>query len=97
VGKLLALGVAIGGLSCVFNLYIHTYQQKGCKEATKIILDSLPFYGVIFLPLLYIQWYLEFYKDNKWIILGNIYLLFARITIDIQVKILTQDGVLVAM
>ena len=37
------------------------------------------------------MYHLDFYKDNKWIILGNICLLFALITIDIQIKILTAD------
>ena len=92
VGKLIGFGVIVAGFSCVFNLYLHTYQQKGCREASKIILDCLPFYGVVIIHLFYISWYLEFYKDNKWIILSNICLLFARITIDIQVRILTQDA-----
>ena len=91
VGKLIGLLVILGGFSCVFNLYLHTYQRNGCKEASKIIIENLPFYGVVLIPLLYITFYLEFYKDNKWIIIGNICLLFARITIDIQVKTLTAD------
>ena len=92
IGKLLGLGVLLAGFSCVFNLYLHTYQQKGFKEANTIFLDSLPFYGVVIVPLFFISMYLEFYKDNKWIILGNICLLFARITMDLQVRILTQES-----
>ena len=91
LGKLFGLLVVFGGFSCVFNLYLHTYQNKGCKEASKIFIENLPFYGVVLIPLLYIQYHLDFYKDNKWIILSNICLLFARITIDIQIKILTAD------
>ena len=91
IGKLIGLGVIIGGISCIFNLYLHTYQNKGYKELPKIFLDNIPFYNVIIIPLIFISYYLEFYKDNKWIILTNISLLFARITIDIHIKILTSD------
>ena len=91
VGKLIGLGVVIGGLSCVFNIFLHTYQKKGCKESAKILLDILPFYGVIIIPIVFIYIQLDFYKDNKWLVLGNISLLFARITMDIQIKILTLE------
>ena len=91
VGKLIGLGVVIAGLSCVFNLYLHTYQKKGCKEAAKNFLDNIPFYAVIIVPLLFIEYHLDFYIKYKWTILCNACLLFARITIDIHIKILTLD------
>ena len=91
IGKLMGLGVTLGGMSCVFNIFLHTYQKKGFKKMMKIFLDVLPFYGVIIIPLVYIGIQLDFYKDNKSLVLGNICLLFARITMDIQVKILTQQ------
>ena len=91
VGKLIGFGIVIGGFSCVFNLYLHTYQKKGLIELPKIFLDNIPFYGVIIIPLIFIFYSLEFYRDNKWIILFNISLLFARVTIDLHVKILTND------
>ena len=91
LGKLMGLGVIIGGFSCVFNLYLHTYKNKGCKETSKIIIENISFYDVIIIPILFIKYHLDFYKDNKWIIITNICLLFARITIDIQIKILTSD------
>ena len=91
LGKLIGFGVIIGGFSCVFNLYLHTYKNKGCKEASKIIIENMSFYGVVIIPILFIKYHLDFYKDNKWIIITNICLLFARITIDIQIKILTSD------
>ena len=90
-GKLIGFGVIIGGVSCIFNLYLHTYQNLGLKELPKIFLDNIPFYNVIIIPLIFISYHLEFYKNNKWIILSNISLLFARLTIDIQIKILTND------
>ena len=91
IGQLIGLGVVIAGLSCVFNLYLHTYQKKGCKEAAKNFLDNIPFYAVIIVPLLFIEYHLDFYIKYKWTILCNACLLFARITIDIHIKILTLD------
>ena len=51
----------------------------------------LPFYGVIIIPLVYIGIQLDFHKDNKGLILGKVCLLFARVTMDTQVKILTSQ------
>ena len=91
VGKLIALFVVLGGFSTVFNLYMHTYKKKGAKETAKNFLDNIPFYGVVIIPLLYIKFHLEFYQNYKWIILVNACLIFARVTIDTQIKILTND------
>ena len=91
IGKLMGLGVTLAGLSCVFNIFLHTFQKKGFKSMMKIFLDILPFYGVLIIPLVYIGIQLDFYKDNKSLILANVCLLFARITMDIQIKILTQQ------
>ena len=91
IGKLLGLGVALSSSLCIFNLVTHSFQQKGCKETAKILLDMLPFYGVLIMPIVYIAIQLDFYKDNKNLVLINACLLFARITIDIQIKVLTQQ------
>ena len=93
VGQLLGLGVVLGGFSCVFNLYLHTYQKKGCKEALKNILDGIAFYCVVIVPLFFIKFHLDFYMENKWIIICNACALFARVTIDIHIKILTIDTI----
>ena len=90
VGKIIQLGVVIGGISCVFNLYLHTYKKKGLKEASKNCLDNCPFYSVVIIPIFYILFKLDFYLDYKWLILSHSCILFARVTIDIQVKILTM-------
>ena len=91
VGKIVQLGVVLGGLSCVFNLYLHTYKKKGYKELFINFLDNIPFYSVVLIPIYYISFKLDFYIDYKWLILCNSSLLFARITMDIQIKILTMD------
>ena len=91
VGKLIGITVLLGGLSCIFNLYLHTYQKKGAKEMIKNFFDGIPFYSVIIVPMLFIKFHLQFYMEHKWIILVNACLIFARVTIDIQIKILTAD------
>ena len=91
VTHIISVGVVLGGLSTVLNLFLYIYQKKGLKEASKIFLDITPLYAVIFVPLLFILFHIEFYKDHKWIILANASLIFARITLDIQIKIITLD------
>ena len=90
-GQLIGIGVVIGGFLCTFFLYLYTYDKKGGWGMAKIALDNIPFYSSIFVPLLYIAFNLDFYKENKWIVLLNASLIFARVTIDMQIKILTQE------
>ena len=91
IGKLIGLGIGLSGFTCVYNLFLHSFQENGCKETAKIFLDILPFYGVLIIPIVYIAIQNDFYKDNKNLVLINVCLLFARITLDIQIKILTQQ------
>ena len=91
ISHIISIGVVLGGLSTVFNLCLHTCRKKGAREVIKIFLDIIPFYGVIIIPLLFIIFHIEFYKDHKWIILSNACLIFARITLDMQIKIVTMD------
>ena len=93
VAKVIQLAVVLGGLSCVFNLYLHTYKKKGLKNMLIIFLDNCPFYSVLIIPILYIIFSLDFYQDYKWLILCNSCLIFARVTIDIQIKIVTMDTI----
>jgi ethanolaminephosphotransferase len=92
ISKIVQLGVVLGGISCIFNLYLHTYKKKGHKEMLKIFLDNYTFYSVIIVPIYYILYRQDFYLDYKWLILCNACLIFARVTIDIQIKILTLDS-----
>ena len=91
IGKFIKIGVVLGGFSCMFNLYLHTYQKKGFKELIIIFLDNVPFYSVLIVPIYYIIFKIDFYLIYKWLIIGNACLIFARITLDIQIKILTMD------
>ena len=91
VGKLLGMFILLGGFSAVFNLYLHTFKKKGLKETLKIPLDNIPFYSSIIIPIIYIEFNLTFYQTNTWIVLSNSCLIFARVTIDILVKMSTMD------
>ena len=83
--------ILLGGFSAVFNLYLHTFKKKGLKETLKIPLDNIPFYSSIIIPIIYIEFNLTFYQTNTWIVLSNSCLIFARVTIDILVKMSTMD------
>ena len=91
VGRVVQLGVVVGGISCVFNLYKHTIKKKGFKESITIFLENGSFYSVVIIPIIYIIYRNGFYTDNMWLIICNSCLIFARVTIDIQIKILTMD------
>ena len=93
IGKLIGLGLVFGGFSTIYNLFLHTYQKKGFKEMLKIPIDTLPFYSSVIVPLIFIGYDINFYKSYKWVILANSCLIFARVTIDTQIKISTMDYV----
>lgn len=93
VGKAMGIVVAIGGLSTIFNLYLHTIQKKTCRDCLTNFLDNFVFYGVVIVPIIFIIYRNTFYMTYNWIILINCSLLFARITMDTQIKIVTLDTV----
>ena len=51
----------------------------------------MSFYSCIAVPLTYIYYKKEFYYNNKWILIINACLIFARVTLDIQIKMDTID------
>ena len=91
IGKIFALVIILGGVGTIFNLYYHTYQKKDCKENCRNFFDNLAFYNVLLVPVIYSYLREEFWLNSKWIIILNVCLLFARVTIDIQIKIATMD------
>ena len=92
LGKIIGGIIAIGGLSAWFNLYLHTFKKKGCFENIKNFFDNMSFYSCIFVPIFFIYYREVFYENTKWIVLINACLLFARVTLDIQIKIATMDS-----
>ena len=90
-GKFFGLCMAIASLSTVFNCYVNTYKKKGGKECLRNIYQNANFYSVIVVPLIYIFYFKEFYKENKGLILLNASCIFARVCVDLQIKICTMD------
>ena len=91
VGRIIAGIIAFGGFTAVINLNIHTYKKKGCLENIRNFYDNMSFYSCIAVPLFYIYYKKEFYYNTKWILIVNACLIFARVTLDIQIKIATID------
>ena len=91
VGDLIGILSFFGGVSCVYNLIIHTYQRKSLVDCFKIIFDWFYFYFVMIFPIFFIVLKKNFFINNKGIVLICMCLLFARITMDLQIRIVTQD------
>ena len=91
LGRIIAGIIAFGGFTAVINLYIHTYKKKGCIENIRNFYDNMSFYSCIAVPLIYIYYKKEFYYNTKWILIVNACLIFARVTLDIQIKMATID------
>lgn len=91
IGKIFALVIDIGALGTIFNLYYNTYKKRGCKENLRNFLDNLAFYNVLLIPIIYSYTREEFWLNFKWIVILNTTLLFARVTLDVQIKIATMD------
>ena len=92
LGRIIGGVIAFGGFTAVINLYIHTYKKKGCLENFKNFFDNMSFYSCIVVPLIYIYYKKEFYYNTKWILIVNACLIFARVTLDIQIKMATIDS-----
>ena len=92
VGKIIGGIISLGGLLAWFNLYWHTFKKKGCVENVKNFFDNMSFYCCIFIPFYYIYYKSNFYANTKWILIINSCLIFARVTLDIQIKIATMDS-----
>jgi len=91
LGKIIGGVIAFGGFTSVINLYIHTYKKKGCFGNFRNFYDNMSFYSCIVIPLIYIYYKKEFYYKSKWILIINACLIFARVTLDIQIKMATID------
>ena len=86
-----SLIIFFGGIISWFNLYYHTLKKKGCLENFKNFFDNMSFYICIFVPYFYIYEKKIFYQLSKWILILNTSLIFARVTLDMQIKIATMD------
>ena len=92
IGKIFSSIIIIGSFFTIFNLYLHTYQKKGCTECIKNFFDCISFYNCLIIPIIYIYYRSDFWLNFKFIVIINACLLFARVTLDIQIKIATMDS-----
>ena len=91
-GNMIGKIITIIGIITWSILYLHTYQKKGCIENIKTFFDNISFYSCIFVPVIYVYCKEIFYFLSKWILIINSCLIFARITLDLQIKIITMDA-----
>ena len=89
--KIIGIISLLGGISCVYNLFLHTYKQKSLVDCFKIFLDWIYFYIVLVFPIIVFIFRKRFYINYKGIIFICMCLLFARITMDLQIRIVTED------
>ena len=52
----------------------------------------MSFYNSLLIPVIYIYFKEEFWLNVKWLVIFNSCILFARVTIDLQIKIATMDS-----
>lgn len=75
----------------LFELYKHTWDKYGIKGVLNNFWDGLIFINVSIIPWHFIILCNTFYQEYKWLILINVSLLFARITLDIIIRVITMD------
>lgn len=93
LGNFFGLFCVFGGFTCVYNLCNHTLKKKGLREVIKIFLDWIYFYLVLLFPIIYVLFFNSFFVLYKWIIFSCMCLLFARVTMDLQIRIVTADTI----
>ena len=91
-GNMIGKIITIFGIITWAILYLHTYKKKGCLENVKTFFDNISFYSCLFVPIFYIYFKEIFYYLSKWILIINSCLIFARVTLDLQIKIVTMDA-----
>ena len=91
-GNMIGKIITFFGIITWLILYLHTYQKKGCLENAKTFFDNISFYSCIFVPIIYIYYKEIFYYLSKWILIINSCLIFARVTLDLQIRIVTMDA-----
>lgn len=91
VGRLFGWFMAVFSVKYIYCCYSETYDKRSPRECGKNVFENAPFYSVILVPLYFTEYFPVFYKNYKWLIIVNSSLIFARVTIDVEVKICTMD------
>ena len=91
LGKIIGLGLICFGFFCTYTTVQHI--KKDNPDYVKYIpIDLSMFFGLILYPLIYIIFRNQFYEANFWIIFVSYSLLFASMTMDLQIQIITLQG-----
>ena len=93
VGKWVALGTAGLTINVIMTSLINIYRSKGYKGIIHLLFDWVSFYSVILVPVMLSIFSSDFYKEYYMMIMIAATLVYARITIDLQIKIVTSQEI----
>lgn len=93
IGKWVALGTAGLTINVIMTSLINIYKGKGYKGIVRLFFDWVSFYSVILVPVLLSLFNSDFYKKYYMMIMIAATLIYARITIDLQIKIVTNQEI----
>ena len=93
VGEWCALLTLLGTIHCIVMSLFNIFFSKGMMAIIRAGLDSLPFYTVILTPIVISNTRDVLFADYFWLIMLTVSLLFARLTMDLQVRIVTKQRI----
>lgn len=91
LGKLSATFIFLYSIETFIELIVHTWQKQGFKEVLKNLWSLIIFINVGLFPAIFILFDLNIYQRYAEIIYINISLLFARVILNILIKIISYD------
>lgn len=91
IGKWIALGTAGLTVYVIMMSLKNIFSEKKLKGITNLLCDWISFYSVVIVPILLSALNLGLYKKYYMMIMITVTLLYARITIDLQIKIVTNQ------
>lgn len=93
VGEWCALLTLLGTVHCIVMSLFNIFFSKGMMGIVRAALDWLPFYTVIITPMVISNTRDVFFADYFWLVMLTVSLLFARLTMDLQVRIVTKQRI----
>lgn len=93
IGEWIALGLLLATVHTVVMSLFNIFYHRGFKTFLKTFLDWVFYYNVIIAPIINSSFKYLFYADYLWLIYLTISLLFARITIDLQIRVVTRQKI----
>lgn len=90
LGGIFGLIAVIGGFSCMYTTLRNIYRKEGMKGIMWLCVDWATFYMVLFFPMICVVFCEGFYVAYKGFIIMVVCCLFARITMNMQITIVTM-------